>query len=1078
MEKTKKSNGFKKFLRTLVSLLLMVAIALTSAIIIHNRDSKPASVEVKNGLSAYELAVQYGYDGTLEEWLKTLNGKSAYEIAVENGYSGTEKDWTASLKATAGKDGVSIKTASFSSAGELIIKLSDGTSINLGKAVGIDGKDGTNGKDGVDGTNGIDGIGISSANINEDGQLVLTLSDGTTVNLDKVVGMNGADGVSVTNSVINDNGELVLTYSNGQIANLGVVVGADGKDGADGINGTNGTDGKDGVDGIDGINGIDGKDGISVVKSEINSKGELVLTYSDNTVDNLGVVVGANGKDGTNGTDGKDGINGQNGKDGVNGVSVTNAEINSKGELVLTYSNGQRSNLGNVIGADGKDGVDGVNGQDGKDGVDGINGQDGKDGVNGINGKDGISVIKSEINSKGELVLTYSDSTVANLGVVVGANGKDGKDGINGQDGKDGIDGINGVNGVDGKDGKDGTNGVDGVGIENITINTNGELEITLTSGTTMNLGTIKGADGKDGVDGKDGIDGINGVDGKDGVDGINGTDGQDGKDGLGISSTSINEYGELVLEYTDGTSVNLGTVVGKDGQNGADGKDGINGQDGKDGIDGINGTNGTDGKDGVDGQDGIGVTKTEINEKGELVIYYSDNTSSNLGVVVGADGKDGVNGQDGKDGIDGVNGQDGKDGVNGQDGKDGIGISNVEINTAGELVLTFSDNSTINLGCIVGKDGQDGKDGADGKDGIDGTNGVDGKDGVGIANVTISAEGALTVELTNGTILNLGNIKGENGIGISKSEINANGELVLTYTNGQTANLGVVVGTNGQNGADGKDGVDGTDGKDGQDGVDGRGIENIEIVNGELVVYYSDEPTKAVIIGKVNDDSENGSILEYVSLDDGTYGVRAGSNISTVSEIIIPDTYNGVAITQILDSGFKECNTLEKITFPTTLTTIGRYAFYQCYNLTNIDIPEKVTFIGKCAFKGTSLNTAEIGNANLVPSVTNKMINIVLNSTDIALSSNPGMLPGKVEGFTLSFDSSFTIQSYADEQVILKALPYTYDYHNCSEYDKAIVLSGDITVRWIVDTEKTGVNRYRAFTVTMNWCDYDWVCQ
>ena len=44
-----------------------------------------------------------------------------------------------------------------------------------------------------------------------------------------------------------------------------------------------------------------------------------------------------------------------------------------------------------------------------------------------------ISIIKSEINASGELVLTYSDNTVVNLGVVVGAKGDPGKDG---QDGK------------------------------------------------------------------------------------------------------------------------------------------------------------------------------------------------------------------------------------------------------------------------------------------------------------------------------------------------------------------------------------------------------------------------------------------------------------------------------------------------------------------------------------------------------------------------------------------------------------------------------------------------------------------
>lgn len=114
------------------------------------------------------------------------------------------------------------------------------------------------------------------------------------------------------------------------------------------------------------------------------------------------------------------------------------------------------------------------------------------------------------------------------------------------------------------------------------------------------------------------------------------GVDVKDGEDGLGISSTLINEFGELEIEFTDGTSVNLGTIVGKDGQ---DGKDGINGQDGK---------------------DGISITKTEINTNDELVIYYSNNKSENLGVVVGADG------------------QNGKDGINGQDGADGIGIQSI----------------------------------------------------------------------------------------------------------------------------------------------------------------------------------------------------------------------------------------------------------------------------------------------------------------------------------------------------------------------------------------------------------------
>lgn len=55
------------------------------------------------GYSAYEVAVNEGFEGTEEEWLETLvgpqgeigpDGKSAYEVAVENGYEGTQEQWT------------------------------------------------------------------------------------------------------------------------------------------------------------------------------------------------------------------------------------------------------------------------------------------------------------------------------------------------------------------------------------------------------------------------------------------------------------------------------------------------------------------------------------------------------------------------------------------------------------------------------------------------------------------------------------------------------------------------------------------------------------------------------------------------------------------------------------------------------------------------------------------------------------------------------------------------------------------------------------------------------------------------
>lgn len=124
---------------------------------------------------------------------------------------------------------------------------------------------------------------------------------------------------------------------------LASLKGEKGEQGEQGIQGVQGIQGEKGEQGEKGQNGADG---IGITSSEINKKGELVITYSDNTVSNLGVVVGADGKDGTNGTNGVDGTNGKD------GIGITNAEINASGELTLTYSNGTSANLGKVVGAD------------------------------------------------------------------------------------------------------------------------------------------------------------------------------------------------------------------------------------------------------------------------------------------------------------------------------------------------------------------------------------------------------------------------------------------------------------------------------------------------------------------------------------------------------------------------------------------------------------------------------------------------------------------------------------------------------------------------------------------------------
>ena len=303
--------------------------------------------------------------------------------------------------------------------------------------------------------------------------------------------------------------------------------------------------------------------------------------------------------------------------------------------------------------------------------------------------------------------------------------------------------------------------------------------------------------------------------------------------------------------------------------------------------------------------------------------------------------------------------------------------------------MLSFSNGNVINLGNIKGSKGDKGDKG---------DSGLNGKDGVGIQNVDVSADGALTVTLTNGTVLNLGNIKGADGLGITKAEINTSGELVLTYSNGDVKNLGKVTGENGKDGANGADGLgiksltlspdgelvvtmsdnsisnlgnikgdkgdrgeQGQQGLQGSKGADGRGIAKTELVNGELVITYTDGTSDN--LGSVNGTGEKEYLIYRAVMKDGNIvGYSAALNplyCDEVHTIEIPAQHNGLpvielgfgistqyiskngsyssnTVTETTYYGFTS-STLEEVIIPESVTKISTPNFWCCYNLKRV---------------------------------------------------------------------------------------------------------------------------------------------
>lgn len=129
------------------------------------------------------------------------------------------------------------------------------------------------------------------------------------------------------------------------------------------------------------------------------------------------------------------------------------------------------------------------------------------------------------------------------------------------------------------------------------------------------------------------------------------------------------------------------------------------------------------------------------------------------------------------------------------------------------------------------------------------------------------------------------------------------------------------------------------------------------------------------------------GSIgLKFTSNGNGTCYV---SGIGTCKDtyIVIPSTYNGMKVTGIGDSAFRNCDSLESITIPNSVTSIDNYAFYGCDALINVTL-YGVTSIGSSAFEHCdSLTNVTIPNS--VKSISpfafyycNKLKNITFNGT------------------------------------------------------------------------------------------------
>ena len=106
----------------------------------------------------------------------------------------------------------------------------------------------------------------------------------------------------------------------------------------------------------------------------------------------------------------------------------------------------------------------------------------------------------------------------------------------------------------------------------------------------------------------------------------------------------------------------------------------------------------------------------------------------------------------------------------------------------------------------------------------------------------------------------------------------------------------------------------------------------------------------------------QGGDTWYYEENSDGTVTIM-GHGPKDSSNIVIPSSINGKAVTIIGADAFQGRENLASVTIPDSVTVIGSFAFQGCKSLTNITFPDSITTIYNDAFCFSGLTSVTIPN-------------------------------------------------------------------------------------------------------------------
>ena len=134
-----------------------------------------------------------------------------------------------------------------------------------------------------------------------------------------------------------------------------------------------------------------------------------------------------------------------------------------------------------------------------------------------------------------------------------------------------------------------------------------------------------------------------------------------------------------------------------------------------------------------------------------------------------------------------------------------------------------------------------------------------------------------------------------------------------------------------------------------------------LPVVETTLPIVETQEQTEAPTVTEATASVRVANVdCTYETNDTGV--TITGYSGELPAEAVLPDTLNGMAVTEIGNGAFRSNTVLRKVWIPDSVTQIGEKAFSGCTKLQNVQLPEGLTRIGAGAFEACgSLSSAAL---------------------------------------------------------------------------------------------------------------------